>query len=302
MNINSNFYCPSPKLAFKAQSIQSAFPKVSPLSFDNIHFGNSTTTKDPDYEQLFIYMEGFGKNREWAQKMWDCVESATGQLNSGQLDNLKEILDYFSENYQRYSGGKGHWRHPYEPRIYSAIAGPLAPRLNVTRRQHYAKRAENLVKTKGSYYQQKYLRDNPKIYFFEEDGIRLAGIVLRANNNLGWYYVSTDKSKQLIPKINAMYQDALSLKGHVKQDNLTEAINKVATIHWWMIQALQFTGGAAGISDMLTKTLFKHLGIQTSKWRPNIAPDMEALTTPLNEYIQNYPSFFQKPLVLVENN
>jgi hypothetical protein len=173
--------------------------------------------------------------------------------------------------------------------------------LYALRRKNYAERAFKLVDSHGSYDQQ-YLRGNPKIYFFEEDGISLTGIVLYNDKNLGWYYVSAQKSQHVLPKTDKMYQEALALKGHLNKNNLEDAIQRIASIHWWMIQALPFNGGAAGITDMLTKTLFKHLGIQTSKWRPGIAPDLEALTTPLEEYVHNYPTFFQKPLELAQND
>lgn len=95
-----------------------------------------------------------------------------------------------------------------------------------------------------------------------------------------------------------LIREALALKSMPECPlKLAKAVYTIAKLHWLFTSTMPYKRGSAGIADILTKLLFDNLGIETPCWKPNLSPDIEALATPnVEEYIQQYPGFFQGQL------
>ena len=69
-------------------------------------------------------------------------------------------------------------------------------------------------------------------------------------------------------------------------------IDMLSQIHWWLSHLMPYRRGSAAISDMLIRSLFESSGVVPGPWRPGVLPDVEALVTPLEKYIEQYKSLF----------
>ena len=69
-------------------------------------------------------------------------------------------------------------------------------------------------------------------------------------------------------------------------------IDMLSQIHWWLSHLMPYRRGSAAISDMLIRSLFESRGVVPGPWRPGVLPDVEALVTPLEKYIEQYKSLF----------
>jgi hypothetical protein len=82
-------------------------------------------------------------------------------------------------------------------------------------------------------------------------------------------------------------------------DKRIAVLDGVAQIHWWFSQAMPYRRGSAAIGDMLTKAVLEFHQLSTPCWRAGVAPDLEALCSPLEEYVERYPDLFITPPTFV---
>ncbi|MBY0405145.1 MAG: hypothetical protein K2X66_14690, partial [Cyanobacteria bacterium] len=127
----------------------------------------------------------------------------------------------------------------------------------------------------------------------------LTGTVMGKNASgdelVGWLYVDKDTSQKCIKKVEILTKEILSYRGNLTPENQEKAIKAIAKVHWWMIHSIAFNGGTAGMSDLLTKTLFDTIGMETSPWKKGAVPDIEVFVRSMDDYVNHYTSFFQYP-------
>ena len=102
--------------------------------------------------------------------------------------------------------------------------------------------------------------------------------------------------KPVFKKINRIYNKIIENKEKLTSQNIKAITMDIANIHWLISQASPYCRGSAGIADVFCKALFESKGIQVSPYRANIDPNLEAFIQTLDEYKNNYKSFFSKPL------
>ena len=73
-------------------------------------------------------------------------------------------------------------------------------------------------------------------------------------------------------------------------------INKsVATIHWLIDQESPFKNINGITANILTKAIYHSYGVKVTAFKKGVSPEFEAYYSDLDDYIKNYPNFFEKP-------
>ncbi|OGI01119.1 MAG: hypothetical protein A2Y25_09995 [Candidatus Melainabacteria bacterium GWF2_37_15] len=243
-------------------------------------------TKSPSFgqikpEMLFSDIDGFGKDYNWANSMIKVIDNSKSQ-------NLpfEQLLQKIKEKYRDCFKNNARVATIRTNRENLSVAG---------RYEGYFDRAEYLVLkhyTKdyndGLSHTQ-YAKFNPDIELITTD-LNWEGY------NLAWHHAPPESTLPVMKHIKKIYNGLNSQKDAPKDEKTLHKINKdIAEIHWYFTQLMPYRNGSAGITDVLTKTIYESLNIQVSPWKKGIAPDLEALVTPLDEFTKNYENYFTKP-------
>lgn len=267
-------------------------------------------------DTLFINAPGFNKNMEWAEKMYKDVETAAKNIELKILTTAYSVLDYLSEGYYAYVK-HGKWKPHNFKRNFAPVDGRNISQESALRRKMFIGKLREIMKEHENELVNKpyLLLGEPgkkitgksiKVYYPKENGIEVTGIASvehekntpkHPNYRIGWYYVSQKTwRKKILPIVEGLFSEILNSKGKINnQQNLDEAVEKVSKTHWWTIHGMPFIGGTAGITDKFVKTLFKFLNIDVSCYKKNVIPDMIALSSNLQDFTKQYPSFFEAP-------
>lgn len=105
--------------------------------------------------------------------------------------------------------------------------------------------------------------------------------------------VELDKQFQSVKRTARLLKQGRLPKNERTLEQITAPI---ATMHWLLSLCMIYTRGSAGIADMLSKSLLRYSGIEYSRYRKMLSPDLEAFVTLLEDYTQNYTGFFDQPL------
>ncbi len=73
-------------------------------------------------------------------------------------------------------------------------------------------------------------------------------------------------------------------------------IELVATLEWLHAHRWEFSQGSAGVANIWTRTFLDAAGISNGRYKRGVDPNMQAFFTPLPKFIQDFYSFFEKPL------
>ena len=109
---------------------------------------------------------------------------------------------------------------------------------------------------------------------------------------LCWQHIPPSEIRKILHHVESLYQDTMRLPS--RPGTFSPILRQVATMHWLLAHAMPYLRGSAGIADMFTKAVLDAKGIEVSPWKPGLAPDLEALVTPLPQFIQQYASYFEK--------
>lgn len=83
--------------------------------------------------------------------------------------------------------------------------------------------------------------------------------------------------------------------GKRTKENLASLNEKIGKFHWYFTNIRPYERGSAGIADVVAKSIYESAGVQISPFKKNVAPDLEAMVTPLDEYMKNYSNLYKKP-------
>lgn len=74
--------------------------------------------------------------------------------------------------------------------------------------------------------------------------------------------------------------------------HVVEVMRTIGALHWIIVQCLPFWRGTAAIADAFTKVCAEVHGITVGRWKRGLAPDLEAYTRALPDYMDRYTDFF----------
>lgn len=274
-------------------------------------------------EHLFIRMPGYGKDLHWANTMVDAINTSIQDITAGN-GNFESVLNFVAEKYRNcFHLVNGTQR-------FGVFRNSVLSTYIISKRYHpYQKDIAELIRQKGRKDVSIDWDASARIFKSKRKNLRSEGVSIKADiytqhidvegskipattsyrifkttsdfeiiKNLDgkreafvWHHPWPEYIPKLMGKAKTSFLDVLD-------DSISkpEIINqKIGKLHWLLIQTMPFDRGSAGISDVITKILFEVKNIQVSKWRKNIAPDMEALVTPMEEYQKRYVDFFDTP-------
>lgn len=292
-------------------SINSVSSKTS-YNKHNIVFGQIRP------EHLFINVNGFGKDYNWADEMIKLIDSSKTKLQKGEKFN--DVLNYISQKYHEYFINNISEKPGVAEE--NALFGKLRKKgvvrtmiSSLDRYEGYVDRILNFTKTSGTIYTKKIKNKKLEVKKLSlvKKQIPLSSTEILQENipkNLRQVFgpeiifISSSPVKSIIPAlkhVEKLCSDITAIKKVSDRKNLEFCNNKIAEIHWFLSQVMPFHRGSAGITDIFTKSLYESLGVQVSPWKKGIIPDLEAYARKLEDYVKSYPTFFEKPPEIMNN-
>lgn len=219
---------------------------------------------------------------------------------------IKDICDFILA----YAHRKYTYEHNYNYWINSKFK---AVPVGIPRTKNISKNARNYTphgiknyKSYCNFLKKGVLIQNLDIYYYENRSLiksksSTQKVELTETTDTHWLHTRIINLPIIWEHLENLLQKLISLEKQQKhtQDKLINIIGLIAQIHWWFSHAMPYRRGSAAIGDMLSKVLFEYHNISTACWKRGKSPDLEAFCSSLEEYIENYQSYFNyKPQFL----
>lgn len=250
-------------------------------------------------EMLFINIPGFDKDFNWANAMIKTIDKTVKIITSGK-SSLTNLLDGIKKDYGKYFTEKIAPKTQKVESVNYGVdrKGELLTFL-VGRYNSYFDRASEMVLKDYAIFDEEQIC-NTRLADFDKS-VQLTKTFYNLENfEIHWQHTDAQNIQKVIDYSSKIYQNLNSLRNELLKKNdknlLLNKINKkIAELHWYLANAIPYERGSAGIVDVLTKSIYESMYIQTSPWKKGLSPDMEAFVTPVNEFIEKYPSYFDSP-------
>lgn len=254
-------------------------------------------------ESLLINMPGYRSNTDWDQSMRDTIQDGKRMLLAGEFRTCQTLFRFLAQQHGNYIRGcskdelsvpeydyiitNAYKQRFAQPRIASSgdfvIGGRYLAYMN---KILGLLKASSLEAAQGKKHQMSFQCRKSGRPTLLTQTIGDKGKIVWINSSIENMEVALDEAEHYFKELRR-----LTRKPH-SPNNLNKALRSAAAIHWLYIQAAPILRGTAASTDMLTKVLLDMLDIDVPKWKEGLAPDLEALVTPFEQYVENYPNFF----------
>lgn len=75
-------------------------------------------------------------------------------------------------------------------------------------------------------------------------------------------------------------------------------VSIVACLEWINAHRWNFNYGSAGTTHILSRAILDASAIDNGSYKSGVDPNLHALFTPLEAFVNEFPSYFQRPLSL----
>lgn len=277
-------------------------------------------------EHLFIRINGFGRDEKWAKEMVDVIDISRKDIQKGQ-GNVRKLVNHVAKRYKEYflKINKTAWfgcsrfgrittpirgRYGGYTQRANALVDKISERVTTTCPKRFIKikkefpeRMESSdFEIKADIHTMSYnsggksipLTSTYRIFGFPK-GVEVHENDIGTNDAFLWSHTDAELIPRLLEELQKVYQSILK----AKDESVEEVTSKIAQFHWLFAQTAPFGRGSAGVADVLSKSLFEAKRIQVSPWVKDTAPDLEALTTPLENFREKYIDLFEeKPRIM----
>ena len=240
-------------------------------------------------EDFFIKIEGYGKDKFWAEEIVETTESATRMIWKNK--DIEKIL--FSISLSVAAANKSST--DISKAIKSGVLRTFRPDWIGTDEKEvftpYDKGRYSVYKDRLNEIFEKPLKEiNNKIGMTRPNGKEdiQHGEAKKINSSLDYIF-------ELFNKNIKPYTD-----GSATKDDLKNITDSIAEIRWILAHSTPWLRGSDAISNVLMRALFKSVGIKAYPPAENISYDFEAYCRDLQDYKDNFSSFFEKPLEIIE--
>lgn len=94
--------------------------------------------------------------------------------------------------------------------------------------------------------------------------------------------------------LNGLYSEYLQYKDMPNSSEKREKIIGIAAeIQWYFHQMMPYKRGSAALGDALARTLMESTGLELSRWKAGVLPDIETFVTDLPTFKQKYSQLFE---------
>jgi hypothetical protein len=261
---------------------------------------NLVRTNDP--ERFLIRISTYSDSPRNAAKVEQIIGNARNAVLEGRINSARRLEKFISSRYIREF-------HPYiEPPIarvdkttglarpfFDPWSGEIVPYRtpSMPRHESYAGRALQLV---GK--DQEHLM-TAKLNGQEVEFVRTMGYDLKSPWLFGkpWWQLPENKQTFDIAgrRSEQLWSEVVGDRAlPPSAQRLAHTVNKVAEMEWLGAQTWKYYRGGAGTAQAVSRSLLEISGIDSGRFKPGVDPNLEALTTPLPQYIQNYIDFFER--------
>jgi len=252
-----------------------------PIYYNKINFKN--LQKLP-VDLYFIRMNMYPQNRVWASKM-NCATLDISSMMRKRVPFEKILAK--AEQYIHTINDNGTLRNAYAVKKVFFDRGITM---------------FNNPKTRGYEYYQKYReyitpRCTNNIFTPKSNAKYNTAITCNILNSKCFIEVlyGTNNAHNIqtnLDLVKSAYEE-LKSKEHPPKE---EIIKTAATIQWLIAQECPYKKGSDSIANLLTRSLMHSYGIELSPLKKGVSCDFEAFYRDLDDYIKNYPSFFENNL------
>ncbi len=118
-----------------------------------------------------------------------------------------------------------------------------------------------------------------------------------------WKMPNPDKFPIIQKHLESLFSKYLKYKNmplsEVKKEKI---ISITAEIQWYFHQMMPYKRGSAALGDALARILMEASGLELSRWKVDVMPDIETFVTGKKKFIQNYSQMFEKPPFFPKQN
>lgn len=243
------------------------------------------------YNDFFINIKGYGKNRMWAGEVKQLADTAAEKIKESKTSD--EVLKYIAEGIRNANSYSTDLRK----RNHSGILR--------TTRKGYGKAGEwcgQEIFTKIENQYKSYENKLLPVYYeplknpFHD--ISLTTVEYDTFGiNLELVHGDDKKINNALDRVGGKFfnlkKDYISNPNNVNSETLPKINSDVAEIRWIMAHSMPWERGSDAISNVFMRSLYKSMGIKTFPVKKGISLDMEAFCTPLNEYKKNFANYFE---------
>lgn len=268
----------------KLKKIEKTLPKNYFLNWEKIDL---LKNEKQGYEEIFedIYkMLSFVQRLDsvnyknlgnWAIKNKTIMDCTTQSILEG--ENFDKVLSQISEGYgsifAESSLGRGVLRDkdwesitPYNENVYSEYKEKFDKILNKIRKSPFS----DIKLT--------------KIVKYEKNGCMSHPSTMYVKKFLNHAKKSYDEIIKIVQKKKK--------EGNLSIEELKKAEDNIAQIHFLLTNSMPYRRGTSGIANILSRSLYKSLGIDIPPVKHGIALDLEAFCQSLEDYKKNWNMFF----------
>lgn len=244
------------------------------------------------YDDFFVKIRGYGKNRDWAYKIIETADTAACLIrkNTTAENVLKYVISGVRDaNQKDMSLSKREFTGILRTKRQGWLCCDWCDIITPYSKNRYSAYETRLDKTAES--------PNKSML-----GIRFSRPRIYSDNYKEIVHASSlyvndalDKIFSLSKKIFPKY-----IKEDVKPENLDEVNSAIAEIRWIMAHATPWQRGSDAISNVFMRAMYKAIGVKTFPLAKGVSLDLEAYCTELEEYKRKFAGYFEKAPEVVE--
>jgi len=247
-------------------------PKVAPLypmASDIISGGAQIIPRDT----FFIKMEHYGQDKNWAQKMINSTYFASDMIKRN--ETFFDILVHIIKDVRRINADDSFGRIKMKNGAF--VFGEDSRGCEYLDKYKSKLGQKHCFRPVGN--DQYRFANTCRICFCDSERILI---------NYGFSRLSRSSNLSLAKK---EFEKLRSIENPTEEEILCSC----ATIQWLIAQESPWQHGNDSIANILTKAILHSYGIRISAPKENTSFDFEAFCSNLDDYIKNYPSFFEIP-------
>lgn len=239
-------------------------------------------------QDFYVNIKGYGTNPIWAKKTIDTADSAVEMIRQNSTpekvihfiaDGIRNANKFcFNKDKRSLSGLLRTERNGWN---YKDIE--LSTQYDGGRYVSYQKRLDDIF-----IHPLKSIDD--KIGMTRPDGFHTLQHGCR-----GLINTSLEHVLKLCTKIFPKY-----VNKEITPHDMPEVNDTIAEIRWVMAHSTPWVRGSDAISNVLTRVMYKAIGVKTYPLKSGVSLDMEAYCTNLEKYKKNFPQYFTKAPEIID--
>lgn len=233
-------------------------------------------------KDFYVDIKGYGKNPLWAKKIIKTADTAVEMLRKD--TKAEDVIRYIADGVRK----ANQFCFNKDKRSWTGI-------LRFPRKDWKSDDLElSTPYGGGRYISYKQRLDNIFIHPLESINDKLGmtrpnGESVLRHGCRGQVNSSLDYVLELCTKIFPKY-----VHSEIATKDMAEINNVMAELRWILAHSTPWVRGSDAISNVLTRVMYKAIGIKTYPLKPGVSLDMEAYCTNLEKYKENFPEYFTK--------